>query len=83
MISRFDELVLLKICRKTSLSLPNHMPAEAFKRSFPGREERAQDSLEKLIKLGYVLMHPTRGGMTYQIRRAGRDLCKTLKVKGL
>lgn len=82
MITRFDEAVLLRICRKTSMSMHNHMPAEAFKRGFPGKEDRAQDSIEKLIKLGYVQRHPTRGGMTYQITRAGRDLCHELKEKG-
>ncbi len=81
MINRFDETVLLRICRKTSLSLHDHMPAEAFKRSFPGREDRAQDSLEKLIKLGYVLRHPTRGGMTYQITKEVRDKCRELREK--
>jgi RIO-like serine/threonine protein kinase len=82
MINRFDEMVLLKICRKTNMSPHSHVPAEAFKRGFPGKEDRAQDSLDKLIKLGYVQRHPRRGGMTYQISKEGRDLCRTLKEKG-
>lgn len=82
MINRFDEAVLLRICGKTKMSTHNHMPAEAFKRGFPGRENRAQDSIEKLIKLGYMQRHPTRGGMTYQLTNAGRDLCRVLREKG-
>lgn len=81
MINRFDETVLIRVCGKTKMSTHNHMPAEAFKRGFPGKEDRAQESLEKLIKLGYVQRHPTRGGMTYQLTNAGRDLCRILKEK--
>lgn len=81
MINRFDEAVLLRICGKTKMGLHSHMPAEAFKRGFPGKEDRAQASIEKLVKLGYVQKHPTRGGMTYQLTADGRDLCRRLKEK--
>ena len=52
--------------------------------TYPGEKRVATvpDVVEKLIKLGYVQRHPTRGGMTYQISKEGRDLCRTLKEKG-
>jgi CTP-dependent riboflavin kinase len=80
-LRRFEIAVLQSICKATNMSKAAHVPEQAFVKRFPGAECEAKKTLKKLISLGYVKMHPTRGGMTYDLTNAGWDLCKELRKK--
>lgn len=78
MIRRFEKAVLQSICKATKISKHAHVPEHAFIKKFPGAEREARKALKKLISYGYVQMHPTRGGMTYELTDMGWKLCQEL-----
>ncbi len=79
MLRRFEIAVLQSVCKATRMSKASHVPEQAFLKKFPGAEREARKTMKKLISLGFVKMHPTRGGMTYDLTDAGWDLCRKLK----
>lgn len=79
MLRRFEVAVLQSVCKATKMSKASHVPEQAFLKRFPGAEREARKALKKLISLGYVKMHPTRGGMTYDLTDDGWNLCRELK----
>lgn len=78
MLRDFELRVLAELCRATKTSKAAHVSEHAFVKKFPN-EKHARKALRKLITAGYVAMHPTRGEMTYQMTKAGWDICREIK----
>ncbi|VVB64735.1 Uncharacterised protein [uncultured archaeon] len=76
MLDEFDLFVLQAICKATHISKSAHVPPEAFVKRLPYSGRRIKKALQKIITSGYVQLHPTRGGMTYGLTRAGLDICR-------
>lgn len=75
----FDRAVLLSICKACKMSKSAHVPEKAFARRHTEAGREVNKALRKLISLGYVLMHPTRGEMTYALSREGVALCREMQ----
>jgi len=75
----FDRAVLLSICRACKMSKSAHVPEKAFARRHTEAGREVKKALRKLISLGYVLMHPTRGEMTYALSKDGVALCREMQ----
>ncbi|MCD6209678.1 hypothetical protein DRN80_06405 [Methanosarcinales archaeon] len=76
MLNEIEIAVLISICHKTKMSKKVHIPKQYFLNRFKGRKRvYAEKALLSLIKKGYVIKHPTRGEMTYQLTDFGRKEC--------
>ena len=78
MLNEFDRVVLLSICRACKMSKSAHVPEKAFARRHIQAGREVKKSLRKLISLGYVTMHPTRGEMSYALNIDGIILCREM-----
>ena len=79
MIGEFERLVLISICRATKESKSAHVPRQYFMKKFQAdkhQKKNAEKSLQSLIVRGYVVLHPTRGEMTYQLTDEGLRVCR-------
>jgi hypothetical protein len=81
MLDEFDLFVLQVICKATHISKSAHVPPEAFVKQLPSSGRRIKKALQKLVTSGYVQLHPTRGGMTYALTKAGFDKCREIFQK--
>lgn len=82
MIARdgFEAAVLVSICKATKMSKSSHVPERAFARRFPNEGRLVRKALRKLIREGYVRMHPTRGEMTYKLTGDGLAYCREMAL---
>jgi RIO-like serine/threonine protein kinase len=78
MLDELDLFVLQVICKATHISKSAHVPPEAFVKRLPFSGRRIKKALKKLVTSGYVQLHPTRGGMTYALTKAGLDKCREI-----
>jgi hypothetical protein len=66
---------LYKICKE---SLKCHVPIEAIQAKFKKHERRVPvKAISMLARLGLVTRHPTKGGITYQLTRLGKEYVET------
>lgn len=78
MFHAYINIFLLSICKAARLSKSAHVPERAFARRVPVGGSEIKKALRKLISLGYIQMHPTRGEMTYQLTIEGIKLCREI-----
>ena len=84
MVSTFERLVLISLCKATNVSKSAHVPKPYFMKKFQEdkhQKKAAEKALLSLIARGYVRMHPTRGEMTYDLTEEGVRLCRELLQK--
>ena len=74
-----EKIVLAVICKTNNLSLKAHTPPEKILRRVRIKGRRyAKKALHILITNGFVIEHPTRGGVTLQLSKKGQIACKKL-----
>ncbi|MCJ7443896.1 MAG: hypothetical protein MUO26_05105 [Methanotrichaceae archaeon] len=81
MISEFEKLVLISICKATNTSKSAHNPKPYFMKKFQNNKHQrkaAERALLSLIARGYVSKHPTRGEMTYGLTGDGLAICREI-----
>jgi hypothetical protein len=71
--------ILAGLCAATNGGKGAHVPKEAFIKKPELKGHKGDRALKELIALGYVIKHPTRGGMTYQLNETGLEICRQLK----
>jgi hypothetical protein len=70
-----DEKALLALAKATNKSLSAHVSKHVFFLSYASRDRRqAKKALNRIVKSGLAMKHPTGGGMTYQLTRRGLTL---------
>lgn len=84
MLGLYERLVLTSICRATKLSKSSHVPRPYFMKKFQNskhEKKEAENALASLLARGYVIPHPTRGEMTYQLSDDGLKACSEILRK--
>ena len=80
MVEEIDKLIILQFLRTSKGSLHAHFPIEAITRGFPGHlRGLVKKRVKKLVKLGFLIAHPTSGGITYQFSREGAKYAISLR----
>ncbi len=81
----FFDQIMYAMYRLTHGSITKHVPVEAIQRLMPkdiGTQKVYLKNFTKVlkdtIKIGYLVEHKTRGGMTYQFSKQGRDYALAL-----
>ncbi len=65
-------------CIKYVKALKCHVPIEAIQAKFKKHERHVPvKALRILARLGLVVRHPTKGGVTYQLTRIGKEYVET------
>jgi hypothetical protein len=81
MMGEYERRVLVSICRGTKESKTAHIPRQYFMKKFQNDKHQKKDAEKALLPLmarGYVRMHPTRGGMTYELTDEGLTFCREM-----
>jgi hypothetical protein len=81
-LNELEKVVLVKFNDVVGGSLNAHVPKPAIEHRFKTHVRGyVSKTLEKLRRKGLLQWHPTRGGVTYQLTREGRDLAMKLKAE--
>lgn len=72
-LTETEKAVLLVCCNANNFSLGSHIPIEAIKKGVKKeiRSKYVKISIKKLVSNGFIIKHPTRGKITYQLSRKG------------
>ena len=81
MVSEYERLVLVSICKAVNISKSGHVPKQYFMKKFQNdkrTKKEAEKAFRSLIARGYIVLHPTRGEMTYHLTDAGLNVCREI-----
>jgi len=72
-LTETEKTVLFVCCDANNFSLGSHIPIEAITKRVKKeiRSKYIKISIKKLISNGFIIKHPTRGKMTYQLSKMG------------
>lgn len=75
-----SEIATLKaLMSVTDGDLAAHVPLQAIQSKFKKHMRHIpKKALKILCRLGFAIPHPTKGGMTYNITREGKDHLETI-----
>lgn len=79
-LTPFELDVLIAFCDACNYSTKCHQPSEKIiKRINKSAGKNIKKVLKKLVSKGFVVRHPTRGGMTYEPTKEAIQLVKGLE----
>jgi predicted transcriptional regulator len=79
-LTDIEKAVLLACCDANGFSLGSHVPIEAIKRKLHNIQAKYLNKAEKkLLANGFIVRHPTRNQMTYQLTKKGLEAGNKLK----
>lgn len=80
-LTEIERAVLLACCNANNFSLGSHVSIERIMRRLDKKIQRkyAKKDFKKLISNGFIVKHPTRGSMTYELSPKGLKAGNKLK----
>ncbi len=79
-LNTFERAVLLACCKANNYSLGSHVPLGAITRKIRGVSHKYIKKVMKLlVSNGFVITHPTRRNVTYQMSKKGLEAGNILK----
>jgi len=79
-IEKLEEVVLLSLYSKVKYSKHAHPKEETILKGLrKGLRGLGKIALNNLVREGYIIQHPTSGGMTYNLSPKGIDKLKEVK----
>ena len=81
-VDKDAQLVLEALLHAAQFSLQAHVPISAVLCKF-ARDHRgaARKDLIRIARMGLVVKHPTKGGMTWQLTRTGLLLAREIELE--